>query len=88
MKSNQARVYYPKRVGWRWQVWFAHQDGSTDPASGGREWMATSTKFWRWRSAARIANEIWCAFNDGAFVQALYYEEMGRAALDAAEPKP
>lgn len=54
--------------GWRWQVWFCRSDESVDPASGAKEWMATSTRFWRWITAARIANEMWGAFNDGVWI--------------------
>jgi hypothetical protein len=64
-----GRCYYAKRVGWRWQVWFCHSDESPDPHNGATEWMAVSTKFWRWKPAARIANEIWAAFNDGVWVE-------------------
>jgi hypothetical protein len=63
-----GRCYYAKRVGWRWQVWFCRSDESADPASGAKEWMATSTRFWRWITAARIANEMWGAFNDGVWI--------------------
>lgn len=69
MTRSEARVYYPKRVGLlHWQVWFAYHDGSADPASGATEWMACSHRFYRWLTAARIANEMWSAFNDGVWV--------------------
>ena len=63
-----GRCYYPKRVGWRWEVWFCHSDSSADPASGATEWKAVTTRFWRWVTAARISNEIWSAFNDGVWI--------------------
>lgn len=63
-----GRCYYEKRVGGRWEVWFCHSDSSPDPASGATEWKASSNRFWRWITAARIANEMWCAFNDGVWI--------------------
>jgi len=63
-----GRCYYEKRVGWHWEVWFCRSDSSADPASGATEWKAVSTRFWRWKTAARIANEMWTAFNDGVWI--------------------
>lgn len=68
-------IYYAKRVGWRWQVWFAYRDGSADPDSGAAEWQACSVRYWRRTSAERAANSMWHAFNAGVWC------ESGRAAL-------
>lgn len=70
-----GRIYYEKRVGWHWEVWFAYQDESVDPHSRANEWKASSVKYWRWINAARSANAMWKAFNDGIWC------EGGRAAL-------
>lgn len=64
-----GRIYYAKRVGWRWQVWFAYQDGSADPSSGAAEWLASDVKYWRWITATRVANDMWCAFNAGVWCE-------------------
>ncbi len=63
-----GRYYFPKRVGGLWEVWFQYSDGSADEASGATEWKAVSTRFVRWITAARIANEMGTAFNDGVWV--------------------
>ncbi|MCV0395416.1 MAG: hypothetical protein K5872_21970 [Rhizobiaceae bacterium] len=76
-----GRIYYPKRVGWRWQVWYCYQDETADPNSGAKEWLACRTTFWRWISAARVATDMWCAFNDGVWT-----DGGRRAALEATRP--
>jgi len=63
-----GRCYYEKRVGWRWEIWFCHSDESPDPANGATEWRASSARFWRWISAARLASEMWGSFNDGVYI--------------------
>src|SRR5687768_16147375 len=72
-----GRIYYAKRVGWRWQVWFAYQNRVPDPASGVSEWLACYVKYWRWISAERAASSMQKSFNDGA-----WFEELGRRALE------
>jgi len=74
-----GRCYYPKRIGIHWEVWFCHSDESADPASGATEWKAVTTRFWRWITAARIANEIWSAFNDGIWVEGGRREQAAQA---------
>jgi len=69
--------YYPKRIGWRWQVWFAYQDGAADPSSGATEWQACSVRYWRRINAERAANSMSVAFNAGVWC------EGGRATLKA-----
>jgi hypothetical protein len=76
-----GRIYYEKRAGWRWEVWYAYQDGQADPHSGATEWKASSVKYWRWINAARAANSMWTAFNDGVWC------EGGRSALAQSEEK-
>ena len=66
-----GRCYYVKSGGLHWEVWYCNSDESADPVSGAKEWKACSTKFWRWVTAARIANEMWKTFNDGVYVQQL-----------------
>jgi hypothetical protein len=83
-----GRCYYAKRVGWRWQVWFCRSDESADPASGATEWMATSTRFWRWITAARIANEMWSAFNDGVWIADCRHADAACSAARARMKEP
>lgn len=72
-----GRIYFAKRVGLRWQAWYAYQDGAADPHSGATEWLACPVKFWRWINAERAAQEMWRAFNDG-----VWCESGRRAALE------
>lgn len=84
-KIVPGRCYYEKRVGWRWQIWFCHSDSSADPASGATEWMAVSTKFWRWKTAARIANEIWSAFNNGVWIANCRHADAANSQQDTTK---
>ena len=61
-------IYFSRRVGWRWQVWCAHQDGGPDPANGATQWQASSVLFWRKLNADRVAIDMWSTFNSGVFV--------------------
>lgn len=75
-----GRAYFATRVGWRWEVWFEHQDGTADP-NGSRRWIASNVKYWRWINAARAANDLWSAFNAGVWCAG------GRAAaFNGAKP--
>lgn len=67
---DPGRIYYAKRIGWRWEVWWAYQDGSAEPASGATEWRALwGVKFWRRLNAERTASDFWMAFLDGAHLE-------------------
>lgn len=68
-----GRVYFVRRVRRRWEVWFSHQDGSSD-RNGSFRWKASSVRYWRRINAERAANDLWAAFNDGVWC------EGGRAA--------
>ena len=80
-KIEPGRSYFARRVGWHWEIWFQHSDGSADPANGATEWKAITTHFWRWITAARIATEIWTAFNDGIWIASC-------RQADAAQSQP
>jgi hypothetical protein len=81
-----GRCYYEKRVRWHWEVWFCRSDSSADPASGATEWRATSVRFWRWINAARTANDMWHAFNDGVWVADVRHADAEWAKSQAQPP--
>jgi hypothetical protein len=64
-----GNCYFVKRVGWRWEVWFRFQDGSTDHNSGASEWFACTVKYWRRIDALRAANSLSRAFNSGVWCE-------------------
>lgn len=51
-----ARDFYEKRVGWRWEVW---------TSIGVHHFRVGDLRFWRWRTAARVVNEIFGAYHAG-----------------------
>lgn len=51
-----ARDYYWKRVGLRWQVWTELH---------GHHFRIGDFAFWRRRTAARVCNEIFGAYHNG-----------------------
>jgi hypothetical protein len=61
------RLYYAKRVGWRWEVWWCHEDRSADPYSGATEWRVGYQKYLRWVAAARHAQNNQCAYDAGVW---------------------
>ncbi len=70
-----GRMYFERRNGFRWEVWFTYRDGTSDP-NGASEWRATSVRYWRWISAARAASDLWASFNAGVWC------ESGRMSCD------
>jgi len=51
-----SRDYYCKRVGLRWEVWTKYGD---------HHFKIGDFRFWRWRTAAKITNEIFAAYHNG-----------------------
>ncbi|WP_126010161.1 hypothetical protein [Georhizobium profundi] len=84
-KSNfegdlSGRDYFVKRVGWRWQVWFRHVDGTGDD-NGAKEWLACAVLYWRRINAERAAIAMHQAFNAGVWC------ESGRNNVDALQQR-
>jgi hypothetical protein len=64
-----TRRYYPRRVGLRWEVWFANADDSPDPANGAVEWRALwGIRVWRRLTALRLASELHAHFHAGLWL--------------------
>lgn len=55
-KMYVSRDYYYKRVGWRWEVW---------TRLGDQHFKIGQFRFWRWRTACRVANEVFAAYHNG-----------------------
>lgn len=55
-KLYQRRDFYWKRVGWRYEVW---------TQLGDHHYRVGDFRFWYWRTAARVANEIFGAYHAG-----------------------
>lgn len=69
------RRYYPKRVGWRWEIWWKWEDGRADKHSGATEWRALwGVKFWRFFTALRVAGDMNCAYSDGTWAGVTFEE--------------
>lgn len=59
-------IYFPKRVGWHWEVWHRYADNRPDPCNGSAQWRAAwGVSFWRKMTAMRIASDMQQAYNLG-----------------------
>jgi hypothetical protein len=64
-------VFFSKRIGWRWQVWFYIEDQhgliQSDPHNGAQEWMASTLWFWRRLNCERMVTDLMHAYNLGVW---------------------
>lgn len=66
--NRDGWVYFPKRAGWKWEVWYRRQDGEHDPHNGATEWKASSLRFWRELNATRLADDITRHYHNGLHI--------------------
>lgn len=66
--NRDGWVYFPKRAGWRWEVWYRRHDGAHDPHNGATEWKASSLRFWRELNAVRLADDITRHYHNGLHI--------------------
>lgn len=55
-------TYFPKRVGFHWEIWYKFSDDSVDPYNGSKEWRACYVNFWRKITAMKIASDLNIAY--------------------------
>nr|WP_278422961.1 hypothetical protein [Brucella anthropi]DAM62862.1 MAG TPA: hypothetical protein [Caudoviricetes sp.] len=63
--NRDGWLYFPKRAGRRWEVWYRRLDGEHDPHNGATEWKASSLRFWRKLNAERLADDITRHYHNG-----------------------
>lgn len=63
---RNGRIYFTKRAGWRWEVWFRYDDSRDNPRTGAREWRAVhGVRFWSKLTAERVGLALAIAHADG-----------------------
>lgn len=65
---SDHRIYFAKKVGWKWEVWFRYHDDWVDPNNGCGQWQATWARYWRWLDALEIASDLSQAYGDGVWI--------------------
>lgn len=70
--TSLRHVYFAYRPPgkWRWEVWWNYEDGHADEHSGAHQWRAAwGFRFWRWLNAARLAQDLQLAHDEGWFIR-------------------